>query len=660
MYKLGLVIPVYNSTKSVKILLDEIDRVLLGVCHHSYLVDDSGKEEIFEYLKAACWNKNTTIIRLCKNYGQQSAILCGVRQAIADCDIVGTMDDDLQDEARLLPQMLQLVEKGRCDLVYAVPKTEARGAVRQLGSRLRDGFFTAVFGLKGGLKVSGFRMMSHTLAQKVCLWQGGYFYMSAAALQHKPNVKNIVYHRRKRPFGKSGYNLKRLSAIYFKLLVNYSPLKRFFKEKTVDTPYKIKEILKGEPMKKLMLLGGGNCQLSAARYAFEQGIEVVLADYTPMPPAAKYAKKHLKISTFDIPACLENARSEGVNGVMTIGTDQPVYTGAVISEKLKLPATISVETAFAVTNKQRMKTLMTQNGIPTVNYCFIGENSTLEEMEKLSLPLVIKPLDSQGQRGIFKLSTPQEVLEHLKKTLSFSRCPLALVEEFYDSDEITVSGWVKNGKLYPLTITDRLLYPSKKNIGICIGHRFPSVHMDRHDEIVDICNRLVSVFKIGEGALYVQLLVGEKGIKVNELACRIGGAFEDFFIPYVTGFNILKAVVNSSLGEKVSVEELKGFDMRHCKKYVATQLTFCDSGRVKSITPLEEIKAMPYIIDAGYNYHEGDTLPMVENATARFGHAVIVGENEEALKSYIDDFYSKLQVKSDEGKELLHRFYPAI
>ena len=58
-------------------------------------------------------------------------------------------------------------------------------------------------------------------------------------------------------------------------------------------------------------------------------------------------------------------------------------------------------------------------------------------------------------------------MEHLEHTLSFSRCSQALAEEFYESDEVTVSGWIKDGRLHILTVTDRLLYPDQTHIGVC-------------------------------------------------------------------------------------------------------------------------------------------------------------------------------------------------
>ena len=81
-------------------------------------------------------------------------------------------------------------------------------------------------------------------------------------------------------------------------------------------------------MPKIMILGGGNCQLSAAIRCRELGISTVLIDYTAQPPAAAYADCHEQISTFDATACIAAARRHRIDGVLTRGTDQPVYTAS--------------------------------------------------------------------------------------------------------------------------------------------------------------------------------------------------------------------------------------------------------------------------------------------------------------------------------------------
>lgn len=401
-------------------------------------------------------------------------------------------------------------------------------------------------------------------------------------------------------------------------------------------------------MSRLMILGGSNCQKNALIAAKKRGHETILADYYEHPPAAAWADFHVRASTFDVPACLAAAKEYGADGIFTIGTDQPVLTAARVAQACGLPNPISPETALAVTNKKVMKRILREHGIPTVEYRLIGRESAPGVLNGMRPPFVLKPLDSQGQRGIFKLESEAAVLAHLEQSLAFSREGEALAEAFYPSDEITVSGWVQNGTLHVLAVTDRQLYDDPKHIGVCVGHRFPSIHMGRYPEIRAICERIVPAFGIENGPLYVQLLCGEHGIVVNELACRIGGAFEDVFIPWLSGFDLLGAVLSAALGEPVDCGMLADFDPSRSQKQISVQLMFCERGEAAFITPLEKIRAMPHVLDAGYNFCQGDQLPALENATARFGHCVMVTENGD-MDALVRAFYKQFEVLDMHG-----------
>lgn len=660
---LGIVIPVYRSTYSVARLTKDIQTVFHDVCTwHIYLIDDGNSEDTVSWLNGHCTGPHVTLIRLKQNYGQQNAILCGIRHC-QNCRYVATMDDDLQHDAAMLLTLYRTVEQGY-DIVYAVPYASsppalrASSLIRFAGSHMRDRLFASMLRLPNHVKVSSFRIMTGELAGEISQGASGFFYLSAAVFRRPRKAKTCYYEARPRQYGKSGYTLSKLIRLYADIIRFYSPLGPYLtsRKRRQAMLYEERTFQPSQPA-AIMVLGGSNCQLHALMRAEKEGYRVVLADYTDEPPGAHYAHVHRKVSTFDVPECIKAAREEGVQAVMTMGTDQPVYTAACVSQELGLPSFLTPKEALAVTNKKVMKQILTDHGIPTALYRLIDHTSLPEDLWTLTPPLVIKPLDSQGQRGIFKCQGRKELLSHLPETLSFSRCREALAEQFYPSDEITVSGWVKDGRLTVLTVTDRLLYPDPVHIGICIGHRFPSVHMDRYEEIADMSQKVTCAFQLKEGPFYLQLLIGREGIFVNELACRIGGAFEDVIIPYLTGFDILGAVMDLSFGREVTLDLPKDFRADRIKTCAAVQLMFCRSGTIRRCTPLSELKKLPFLLDCGYNYEPGQEIPAAQNATARFGHGVIVGD-EDTIEEHIRQFYDTLKVVSVTGDNLIHRLYP--
>lgn len=111
---------------------------------------------------------------------------------------------------------------------------------------------------------------------------------------------------------------------------------------------------------KLMMLGASSAQLAGIRTAQAMGHQVVVCDYLPEAPGHRLADHSVLASTFDYEAVLTAARAFRIDGIMTMGTDQPVYTAARVAKALELPSLLSPETALAVTHKGVMKRRLAQ------------------------------------------------------------------------------------------------------------------------------------------------------------------------------------------------------------------------------------------------------------------------------------------------------------
>lgn len=407
---------------------------------------------------------------------------------------------------------------------------------------------------------------------------------------------------------------------------------------------------------KLLILGGGSGQLSAIKKAKDKGHEVIVSDYYEDAPGKFFAAYGETVSTFDIEGNIKVGEKYNIDGVMTVGTDQPVYTAAKVAESLALPFFISLQTAKAVTNKREMKNIFQKYNIPTVNFNILNKDFTLTDLEGINFPVVVKPLDSQGQRGIFKLNSPEEIRERIDEVLSFSREEEILIEEYYESKEITISGWVDNDKLYLLTITDRIRYNDSIHIGICTAHIFPSVFLKSHyQEIKEISEQIIQGFKIKNGPIYFQFLIGADGIKVNEIACRIGGAYEGDFMPHLTGVDILDLMIDLATGERINSESLQKYELLNNEKWLSTQLFFASPGKIDRMSSVDEITSLPGVIQAGFNFSKGDKIRKIENATERAGYFIVEGENQERLKENIKQVYNHLKMCDLSGRNLILR-----
>jgi phosphoribosylaminoimidazole carboxylase (NCAIR synthetase) len=406
---------------------------------------------------------------------------------------------------------------------------------------------------------------------------------------------------------------------------------------------------------RILVLGGGNGQLSLIKKAKEMGHQVVVSDYYPDAPGKKIADYTSESSTFNIEENLKTAQKYKVDGVLTAGTDQPVYTAAVVAEKLNLNKYITLETAKAVTNKEVMKNKFTAAEIPTVKYKILASDFLKSDLTDFNRPFVVKPLDSQGQRGVFKLNFIEEIREKFNEVLSFSREDKILVE-YYSSDEITISGWVTDSELKILTVTDRVRFEEKIHIGICSSHLFPSKYLNEYYlEIKKLSKKIVSAFQIKNGPIYFQFLIGKDGVKVNEIACRIGGAYEGDFMPYLTGVDILKLMVNLSVGEKNDTDLLKEYSLKNNNKFLSSQLFFADPGLITKIANYEDILALDGVFKVAFNYQVGDEIPNIENATARAGHFIVTAGSKNQLRKRVAEVYNNLKISNQKGENLVLR-----
>ncbi len=408
---------------------------------------------------------------------------------------------------------------------------------------------------------------------------------------------------------------------------------------------------------KVLVLGGGHCQLNMIKRLRGEGHYIILVDYLEDNPGKEYADEHHRISTFDAPAVLELVKISGAEAILTMGTDQPVLTASIAAKESGLPFYIAPETAIAVTNKRVMKEVFSKNGIPTVGYRLISRDFMEEDIAGISFPAVLKPVDSQGQRGIFKVCDFSEIKRHIDETLSYSNEHRALLEDFYPNDEVTVNGWVHDGKAHILSVVDRVTMEIDNRIGICLCHNYPSLHMNKYGgEIVRLTQKIANTMGIAEGPLYFQYLIGEDGLLVNEVAMRIGGAYEDITIPIISGIDILGMVMEYALKGEADTIRLLNYNIALNDTFISTQLFFINPGTISYITPKEELENMDCVRGVRYIIVKGDIMEPIKNATARAGYIIIEGADFDDTITNINRVFNKMQVLDENKNNLIVKY----
>ena len=184
--------------------------------------------------------------------------------------------------------------------------------------------------------------------------------------------------------------------------------------------------------KKIMLLGGSRQQVVAIEAAKQAGFYTVLCDYLQDNPGQFVADKFYQVSTTDVEALLKVAKEENIDGVLAYASDPAALPAAIVADKLRLP-TNSVQCVEILGVKHKFRSFLKENGFAYPNYVSFSKDTDTSELkskiETLRFPIVIKPTDSSGSKGVTKLATIRRLRQAVKAAGEYSRNGVLIAEE---------------------------------------------------------------------------------------------------------------------------------------------------------------------------------------------------------------------------------------
>jgi biotin carboxylase len=414
----------------------------------------------------------------------------------------------------------------------------------------------------------------------------------------------------------------------------------------------------GDRKKLVQVLGAGRLQVKTISAILALGHEVLAVDYYPDAPGKELATYRSLASAADIEANLELARRYRPDAVLTTGTDQPLLAVSRVAEELGLPRFISSETAYAVTNKSKMRRVLAAARIPCPEFAVIAPADERRLPAALAFPVVLKPADSQGQRGVLKCDSEDDFEALLEAARSFSSTGEVVADRFLEGNEITVNAWADRGSPRLLLVTDRITYGSHPHLGVCIAHLHPSRHASPHlPELEDILRRICAAFRIESGPIYAQLMVTSSGPKVIEFSCRIGGGHEEDLIPLATGFDIRMALIRASLGDSLGpppTPTALGSGAVHC----GVIFVGAHKGRVAHAEPMASLVHEGLIVQGEWYVRPGQEARSTAIGPDRIGAYLCRGDSRQAILSRWAQVQGRLAVRDAEGRNLVRTFRP--
>ncbi len=393
----------------------------------------------------------------------------------------------------------------------------------------------------------------------------------------------------------------------------------------------------GPNAKRLLFLGAPVFQIPIVKKAKEMGLFVGIVDISRDAPALPYADEVHICSIRDKDAVLQIAREFKPDGIVIGACDTSVVTGAFVCEALGLPGN-SVEAAVNSTDKVKMIKAFARCGVAHPLFYEVKKDEIDSFSSSLPYPVISKPIDSAGGRGICIIHNSGERKEAMHFSSSAGYSGDILVEEYMRGKEVSVEVLVVDGIPYVIQITDKIT--SGEPHFFETGHAQPStLPAETKKRIRELASEAVLAVGLKNSPAHVEIMLTEDGPKMVELGARLGG---DCITTYLTdnsvsGVNMSQAAIEMALGMTPDVRHYA--DSGLC---VGIRFIPAEEGVLSDIKGIEAAETTDELIALQITGRIGKHYSKAVDDSARFGYVVCSGKTTEAALSRCSDAIEKL------------------
>lgn len=372
-------------------------------------------------------------------------------------------------------------------------------------------------------------------------------------------------------------------------------------------------------MKKLAVIGASCFQEPLISKAKDMGLETHVFAWATDDVGEKIADYFYPISITEKTLILDKCREIEIDGICTIASDLATITVSYVAEHMGLAGN-TIETSLVSTNKHEMRKRFKMNNDPSPESRMVASASELN-IDELKYPLIIKPVDRSGSRGIYKVQKVEELNMAIEKAKEQSFQNKVLVEEYVEGKEYSVEYISFEGRHIFLAMTEK--YTSGAPSFIETGHIEPSeADTNLLKQVKKVVEHALNSLGITIGASHAELKIDDQGnINIIEIGARMGGDFiGSHLVPLSTGNDFLKLVIKCALGEQPIVIN------QNTTKIAAVKFAFNDTdcNDIEKFTDQYAEKTVKYEITKGR-----DT---VTDSSSRWGYCIAVFDSREEAK----------------------------
>lgn len=299
--------------------------------------------------------------------------------------------------------------------------------------------------------------------------------------------------------------------------------------------------------RNLAIIGASYLQLPLIEKAKEMGYTTHVFAWAAGDVGETAADHFYPVSIVEKEQIAEMCREIGIDGICSIASDLAAVTVNYVAEKLGLPGN-SMACTLKSTNKHLMRCAFEKGGDPSPKSILVDETTDLSKLE-LTCPVIVKPTDRSGSRGIYKLETLEGLEEAVRASMSVGFEKKALVEEFAEGDEYSVEGISFNGQHHILTMTQKFTTGAPHFIET--GHREPApVSAEMFEKVKQVITHALDSLEIRNSASHSEIKISADGqIRLIEIGGRMGGdCIGSDLVRYSTGVDYVRAVIQVACG----------------------------------------------------------------------------------------------------------------
>ena len=402
--------------------------------------------------------------------------------------------------------------------------------------------------------------------------------------------------------------------------------------------------------KRILILGGTLISCEIVKTAREMGLFVGVADYNPVEksPAKKIADKAYLVNALDVDAVVDLIRTEKYDGVLCGFADVLLPAYADICKKAGLPAYGTREQFELYTDKEQYKQLCRKYYVPCVQEYEIDPEHIEKTAAAVSYPIMVKPADSSGARGITICNNAGELIAAIRKAESFSAAKKVIVEQYLTGKEVTVFWLFKDGEYYMTCIGNRHVKKNQEGvIPLPVGYTYPAQITEKY--IHDIVPKAKDMFKgsgIKNGMMFMQCKVEGEECIVYDIGYRLTGSLEYGMLEELCGYNPMKMMIAYAVTGSMGEPELeKKVDPFFHGEYGYNVSILGKPGKIEHINGVDEVKKQVGVLDAVLAHLPGETITQEMKGLLSQIVVRILGTapDKAALKKRMSQVYDTIQ-----------------